>query len=70
MLALILKFFYIPRMQRFSKTDLITKVAQVFRATFAEPVIITDRNNDSHVLMTIERYKELISAEKDKEELE
>lgn len=54
-------------MERFTKTDLITKVATVFRATFKEPVIITDRMKDSHVLMTIEQYKELVER-KEKEE--
>ena len=54
-------------MDRYTKTDLVVKTAEVFRATFKEPIIITDRNKDSHVLMTIEQYKELVER-KEKED--
>lgn len=47
-------------MERYTKTDLVVKTSEVFRATFSEPVVITDRRKDSHVLMTIEKYKELV----------
>jgi PHD/YefM family antitoxin component YafN of YafNO toxin-antitoxin module len=47
-------------MERFTKTDLTQKVARVFRATFNAPVIIMDRGEDSHVLMTVERYREMV----------
>lgn len=58
-------------MERFSKTDLTQKITQVMRASFVEPIIITDRRQDSHVLMTIEHYTELMQrldkAEEEKE---
>lgn len=53
----------IRAMKRFTKTDLVVSTAEVFRATFSDPIIITDRKKDSHVLMTVERYKELTEKE-------
>ena len=55
-------------MNRFSKTDLTQRIMQVMRASFANPVIITDRRQDSHVLMTIEHYKDLMRRLEEVEE--
>ncbi len=46
-------------MKRFTKTDLTQNISAVIRETFKSPVVITDRRKDSHILMTIEDYKEL-----------
>lgn len=58
---------YFEDMERYTKTDLVVKTSEVFRATFSEPVVITDRRKDSHVIMTIEHYTELMQKLKDKE---
>lgn len=54
-----------------SKTELKQELGKLLRAAFTEPVIIMDRGEDSHVLMTIEHYKELMQrlteAEKKKD---
>jgi len=50
-----------------SKTELKQELGKLLRAAFEEPVIITDRHKDSHVLMTIEHYKELMRKIEDKE---
>ena len=53
-------------MKRYTKTDVVQKFAEIVRSTFSEPVIITDRRKDSHVIMTIEHYEELMSKLHDK----
>ena len=50
---------------RATKTELKQELGKLLRAAFKEPVIITDRNKDSHVLMTIEQYEIFL---KEKEE--
>ena len=51
-----------------SKTDLKNKLGSLLRAAFTEPVVITDRGVPSHVLMTIEEYKDLLSKLEEKTE--
>lgn len=50
-----------------TKTELKQELGRLLRAAFDEPVIITDRRKDSHVLMTIEYYEEMIKKIKDLE---
>lgn len=54
-------------MKRYTKTDVVQKFAEIVRATFSGPVIITDRRKDSHVIMTIEHYEELMDQLHDQE---
>lgn len=51
-------------MQRFTKTDVTRRFSEVARATFGGPVVVTQNGKDSHVVMTIERYRELLELEK------
>lgn len=48
-----------------TKTDLKNKLGPLLRAAFTEPVIITDHGEPSHVLLTIEHYKELLQKIED-----
>lgn len=58
-------------MKRYTRTDLTQRVSAVLRESYKNPVMITDRGADSHVLMTIEHYMELmrkLEAKEGKEE--
>jgi prevent-host-death family protein len=43
-----------------TKTELKQELGKLLRAAFQEPVIITAHGIDSHVLMTMEHYMELM----------
>lgn len=43
-----------------TKTDLKNKLGELLRAAFSDPVVITDHGKPSHVLLTIEHYKEMM----------
>lgn len=42
-----------------TKTELKQELGRLLREAFVEPVIITDRRKDSHVLMTVEFYEKM-----------
>ena len=50
-------------MKEATRTQVKNNLGEVMRAAFISPVIVTDRGKESHVLMTIERYRELLESE-------
>lgn len=47
-------------MNNFTKTDVTRKFAEIARATFRGPVIITENGKKRHVIMNYDDYNEMV----------